>query len=418
MPLNLINTFLVQSKVRREPQILLSLSTPSKNRLGLGRLVSLASVNDSKRRGLKYKTQIYLSQILKYYEDLPEILGLTPKKIAAQKGRLNLFEKTLERANFLAPQTFGGAELVDINIVLANLSDDNLELAGRGRFSGHLLYEENEKQKALNLLGEYNQQTETGEPLFGKLISGNVADDGFFVLSLGDAFDYLSVNRLHKIMAQSGPEEACLFLEKSLSQLSSNSFGGIIASWPKKAPAPKTIVLREFRLLSDIAIKKLIQQRHPSLWEKIPPAAAAAIRGVTAQGRDALEKLRLLAVKQAAKLNRKIILAATALLLIFIFGLVLKQRQERKRVENERYAVLVNEIQKIFDEAESNLIYKNEKRARELITQAAQLLTELPQNSAEHRSAFELEKQKLSLLSDRVNNLRQESSRPIKKQGN
>lgn len=462
MPYNLINTFLVQSKDRDQPKIIISLSPPFKNNLGLGRVVALASVDEKARRDLKYKTQIFISQILKYYQDLPELLGLKPKNLIDQKEKNSLFEKTLERANFLAQQTFTPEENDHLHIIIARLSLTELQFVGHGQISSFLLFKEKKQNKILNLAEAYNQPSEPGA-FFNNLITGTVSGEDFLILSVGEVFDYLAINRLQKLLLQSGAEAATVFLEKTLSQINTGSFGGVIVSWPERLRAPKRVALGEFRLLSDAAIKKFIQQQGLNKFKtrlqalgnkitaagqtviiylrRIPPASRVSltrlrdkllgwsknVRELTTTPRNPADlfanykdrqpkiifkgagsKLlnRLKGLPTATSLlyknHRQALLVALALLIIVIAAISLNSYERHRRLQSAKFNQLIKAIESDLDEIESNFIYKNEERAATVLLEAKKLLAELPRNSTSRLNAFKELEQGLAGFEEKI----------------
>ena len=418
-----INTFLVQSKDRHQPRIIIALTPLVKNYPGLGRVVSLAYAKESSSRGLMLKAQNFISQILKYYEDLPALLGLTPKKLAAQKSKLNIFEKTLERANFLAPQTFNSQEIENLSVVIAQLGESNLQLAGCGNFGTHFLYQEEDANKILNLQ-DVNKLEPPSSAFFGNLISGSVSPDNFFVLSVGDVFDYLSINRLQKLLTQSGSEHACLFLEKNLSQIANQPFGGIIASWPSKLLSLKSLSYQEFRLLSDAAIKKLIRAKEDKKiqtklkqvlkqLQEIYQTYAEFLAIIKDFAQSWIIKLKNSSLSLFRMVKKRAVFIGVPLLFSFLIGanfLHANRAQNLEKITLERNEKIMQKIRADLDEAESNLIYKNEDQAKKVLASAQQLLTNLRADNPIPLKEFNM---KIRQLEDKINHRQLVNPKPL-----
>ncbi|PIS42595.1 MAG: hypothetical protein COT24_02620 [Candidatus Kerfeldbacteria bacterium CG08_land_8_20_14_0_20_40_16] len=91
----------------------------------------------------------------------------------------------------------------------------------------------------------------------------------------------------------------------------------------------------------------------------------------------------LVALKNLSPTRRVILVIALLLLIIFAYNIVnLGSRAEKKQLK-QQYADLVTQASEKTSEAEAALIYENEEDARVLLSEAKNLLTQVPSNQKE-----------------------------------
>jgi len=84
------------------------------------------------------------------------------------------------------------------------------------------------------------------------------------------------------------------------------------------------------------------------------------------------------------------ILLVTFFILIFLFtqSLVYLSKKQENEKDSTTYNQLIDQIQKKKDEAEANIIYNNENKAKNLLLEAQSLLEQLPQNTKKRKKTY------------------------------
>ncbi len=402
-----LHTFLAQSRAKDRPRLLLSLAAPPKHNSPAGRLFALVEYPPE----LRFKNQVSLlvNQIMRHYEE------------EAREGAENPFERNLEWANRLVNQTLDAELWPKVNFLLGCLKDNHLQFASAGQIASFIIFKEGEDYRHLDLIKTYGLKQEEGV-FFTTLISGDLYPHNFVVFCAAPVFDFLTIDRLKKILLTRPLEEASRYLEKTLSQIENNlSFGGlIIALSPRLKGATRT--LPSLRLTPDNSIRQLVRREQetekilsPSLWSNLKNLWEGRIRksAPTAEKADleTIKKIiniynqlsgwqnKIKGAWQAVKLKnlvwrrflalssrrRLLFCGLLAILVIFLVGLGGSMFQNNRQMEQENYNQLLNAIKEKFDQAESSLIYKNEEQARLLLETAKKELAGFPQNSQNRR---------------------------------
>lgn len=426
-PIAAINTFLIQSPTRDRSRILLLLAPPPKHHQLLGRLFLL--VDYPPRTPLPQFLTRLSTHLLRHYEE------------EAATGPENAFERHLEYVNRLIKQShetdgwigkqLPGHKPPAINFLIGCLKNNQLQFAVAGQINGYIIFKDGNKYRHLDLLKTYGGEVkEAGrEELFlANLISGDLQPDNWVIFCTAPVFDFLTPDRLVKILSSQPTEEACRYLEKTLSQIETAlSFGGIIINTSRSTPKTPSLPLR--RLTSDSSIRLLARQERetekimaPStlslakdIWSKLMkkttslkagPSDAETVKriikiynrltGWQGQLKNWRRGLIQTFIKTAAgvrkylsglTLSRRLLLAGLLIIISIVCasagGLVWKKNS---RLEQERYNQLVNRLKEKLDSAESAIIYKNETEAGRLIAEVKNELTNFSQTSSNRRA--------------------------------
>lgn len=407
-----LHTFLVQSRAKDRPRLLLSLAAPPKHPSPTGRLFVLLEYPPESN--FKIQLPLLINQIMRHYEE------------EVKEGPENAFERNLEWTNRLISQNWEPELWPKFNFILGCLKNNYLQFAAAGQMGGYIIFSASDGSASggLDLIKTYGLKQEEGI-FFTTLISGDLNPNNFVVFCTASVFDFLTLDRLKKILLSRPTEEACRYLEKTLSQIENNlSFGGIIITL--SPPVHRLVKIKPgVRLTSDSSIRRLIRKEQET--EKIlSPSVWSALKDLLGRFRkkssSETEKPNLETVKRIARiynrltgwqgqlkcfykilkrpgrpdwlgdkflalpLPRRFLLVGVILVIsIFMVSLGAATYQSHRRAEQEKYNQLLNNIKEKLDQAESSIIYKNEEQARLILEIIKKDLADFPQNSKNRR---------------------------------
>ncbi len=281
-PLISLNTFLIQSQAVEHPQLIISLAPPpSPSKRQMGRLFALAEISSS-GADAKSKTQVFINKVFKQFQEL------------AVNDAATAFERALDWANHNAAELLDQELKKKLNIIFGCLKQQNIQFAVAGQLTAYIIYKEKNVYQHLDLVKNYTHRAADNNTFFSDLISGVLHPEYFVLFATNSLFDFLTIDRLKKILVSQPPNEVCSYLEKLLNQLENQAgFGGLLIECGHLAPKPAGS--ESARLTSNASIRKLIikeqetaQILSPSLWpdirklftfdrprEKMPPPASA-----------------------------------------------------------------------------------------------------------------------------------------------
>lgn len=263
-PIISLNTFLIQSQATEHPQIIISLAPPpSPSKRQMGRLFALAEIS-SPGADAKSETQVFINKVFKQFQEL------------AATDAPTAFERALDWANRSASELLGAELKKNLNIIFGCLKQQNLQFAVAGQLTAYIIYKEKNNYQHLDLVKNYTHQAEDNNTFFSDLISGVLHPEYFVLFATKSLFDFLTIDRLKKILVSQPPDEVCSYLEKLLNQLENQAgFGGLLIECGHLAPKPAAGA-EPSRLTSNASIRKLIikeqetaQILSPSLWPDI-----------------------------------------------------------------------------------------------------------------------------------------------------
>ncbi len=437
MPINSteLNTFLTQSSLKDHSRVLLSLAPPPKHNLPMSRLFAMVEYHPTPH--LRETMPILINQMLRHYEE--EI----------KDNPDNAFEHNLEWANRLIGQMLKPDELNELNFIFGGIKNNQLQFTFNGRISGYIIFKDGEKYRHLDLIKTYGDRQKEAGPFFSNLVSGDLSPDNLVIFCTGAVFDFITIDRLEKIILSRPMENACRYLEKTLNQIANQlSFGGLIINLLTPSAQRQIQIASTERVTPDNSIRRLVYKEKetenilsPSLWlmfkkffnktknkqdsdlETIKKITKIYNRLTGWQGQmkktwremikffsrtakpptepivkktAGITALRALAQKlwQAPRAKilalpptrRYLFLGALIVGAIFIVSVGWSYQQNNNRLEQEKYNQLLNGIKEKIDQAESSIIYKDEEQAEKLLTEIKNDLTEFPQNSANRRT--------------------------------
>lgn len=444
---------------------------------------------------LKATVQSFITQLFRQYQE------------HAATDSSTALEKALEWANHEGRETLGRSDRDWLNMLVGCIKDDQIQFAVAGKIGAQIFYQEPTGYQTMDLIKNYMEEN-NADVLFSNLITGSIQPDNYLLFNTANVYDFLTVDRLQKIVAGQDPTESTAHLEKVLSAIENTlAYGGLLISRPSVLPLKKEDDNR-LRLASESSIRKLLNKEKetasilsPSFWAafsqlfgaKKPakkagtaaenqPAATLAkqkeiktIRHITAiynrlnlwrvkikngwtifagtlsalfrrfllfifkltRQADS-DRLReqyktahkpilteshewLLATPDDANyLNglklrgrrvvsilprtaglfkssflaltwkRRLLLSAFVILIsLLLISLGASRYYSNKKISEENYNTLVNEIKANLDEAESSLLYTNEDHALQLLKQIRAQLGTFPRNSANRKRMFD-----------------------------
>lgn len=262
MPINSteLNTFLVQSPLKDRSRVLLSLAPLPKHNLPMSRLFAMVEYPFLPR--LKETMPILINQMLRHYEE------------EVKDNPENAFEHNLEWANRLINQMLKPNELNELNFIFGGIKNNQLQFAYNGRINGYIIFKEGEKYRHLDLIKTYGDKQKEVGPFFSNLISGDLSPDNLVIFCTAPVFDFLTIDRLEKIILSRPMEDACRYLEKTLNQIENQlSFGGLIINLLTPIAQKQIQISSSAKITPDNSIRRLVHKERetenilsPSLW--------------------------------------------------------------------------------------------------------------------------------------------------------
>jgi len=452
-----INSFLVQPASREKSQIVIFLSAPARAVAYSDRIFLLAEI-DSLDVNLKNQVQILVNQLAKHYSE-------SEKEISTAA-----FENSLEWGNQEIKKTFDKKSLNRLNLLFGVLKNNFLQFSNGGKIDANIYFKENGEFKNLDMIQTYSETAGDEEMFFNNLISGHIKPGNFLLLSTSEVLNFLTPERLIKIIATINPTEICRHLEKILSQIEEKiAFGGIMMLWPEIKNSIFITPNRITRLTPNDSIKKLLNKEKetarvmsPALWPAIKKLLSRKQKSSTEREKElevvrrvakiygrltgwqatccraislalarfgkiiykiyyffkelfknskqwkitsflnlprtikqeflklfiALKKIKAKILTRFFAINwkkRVMITLGAFFVLVLLVSLSINWRQTQNRRESANYNQLLNKIKSKIDEAESNIIYKNEIGAIKQVKEIKILLVNFPTNIANRK---------------------------------
>lgn len=260
-----INTFIVQPPLKDRSQIILYLNQLPRSGRQEVKLFGLAEIKLFEPE-IKNDVQIFLTRLSKKFQEFH-----TENPALA-------FEQSLEWANRVLRENFEQRYLPHINLFFGCLKNNNLQFATLGLITAFIFFKEKNNYKNLDLLKAYTSN-KSGAPdlFFSNLISGELHRNNFVLFSTPTILDFLTVDRLEKIITQTKTSEICSHLEIILNQIENKlSFGGILIAWPADDWQSPILLQKSRKITPDSSIRQLIRQEQetakilsPSLFSNL-----------------------------------------------------------------------------------------------------------------------------------------------------
>lgn len=211
---------------------------------------------------LKEALPILINQMIRHYEE------------EVKENPENAFEHNLEWANRLINQMLKPNELNELNFIFGGIRNNRLQFAYNGKISGYIIFKDGGKYRHMDLIKTYGDKQKSAEPFFSNLISGDLSPDNLVIFCTAPVFDFLTIDRLEKIILSRQMEDGCRYLEKTLNQIANQlSFGGLIINLLTPTAQKQIQISLTARITPDNSIRRLVHKEReteqilsPSLW--------------------------------------------------------------------------------------------------------------------------------------------------------
>ncbi len=282
--------------------------------------------------------------------------------------------------------------------------------------------------------GQSDDRKPAGKKILSQLISGQLMHDDVLLLTNSTIFDYFSDVKIKKTISILAPTQACAFFKNTLLDYKVPvDFSTIIvkfSSFKKEIPAmarePKKNVLEADREIEElnkaepgIAVKiaRGVNEGLKSAASSIKDKVGGLIKSrIKLKKKSKLEKPGEVEVKEEEKLIRpedqmlgkgeswmmkfkkwksinvveyRLVMLIVIIGILFGGSLLLVNNRKEKQQKHEDYQELVETINDKLNSMEAALIYKDEVKAQELLSEARELLTQLPQENANQQYKYQ-----------------------------
>ena len=230
--------------------------------------------------------------------------------------------------------------------------------------------------------------------LFANYSSGRIAAWDRIMFSNRAPLNFLSLERLQEFLSAETLEDVCAEVIESLSDIKNSGFAAYIfevASQDKSAPAQKSRILPSLLQLPKQPLARSDWQKYlAAAWDAIMIVGAHLWRGAVSLFTFALNLIsgHALASHGRRARSKKLIISATAVLLVIFLGTLAFSSWRKNRAASEQTAQeTTNNLEQRIAEAESALLYNNQNGALALVPEIETLIADLPEN-AEGRAGF------------------------------
>ncbi|MCX6740523.1 MAG: hypothetical protein NTZ49_04830 [Candidatus Parcubacteria bacterium] len=443
-------------------KLFISEPTQNQERL-LGRLFGIIEINIPSRENNNI-INLLISNLEDIYYSHAENENLDP---------ILCFEETLKQVNQKFVQMIKDRQIAlvgnlnektireKISLSIGLLKDNQLQISYLNNINIFLVHKSKQDYKIIDIKkiannDESGQGNKENTNLFSNLLSGEVNPPDFLILANGNFLDYISLERIQKIITSLPLHKATEYFKNSLLQFEGQNFAAILiknifsdSENTYKEPASLTSIT-ELNYTESLTEKLLA----PSLWgmlknflnkaknylDKIKTTSpklksesdinaenieqVPVVNTEVKSGSDALNNIKVSARKimklfpakngrllgkinnfknklqlrynisknrfrNVPNLSKILLTAGGILILLFIFSIIVFKKHQSQVIFQKDYQEIIAKIEQKRSEAESDLIYGNEDKAKEAINQAQQLLASLPIESKQQKEAYE-----------------------------
>ncbi|OGH71095.1 MAG: hypothetical protein A3C90_00545 [Candidatus Magasanikbacteria bacterium RIFCSPHIGHO2_02_FULL_51_14] len=270
-----LHEFFVEGDDQKKSHVLLHItepSTPEEQKKGY--LFALAEIEGGSTEQIERVQQMIDDLESGYYETEDE-------------GERSAFEITLEYLNRRGHHILN-YDSATVHCIVGVVGETGVSFAFHGAPIALLFYSGKQGYAALNLLEGEDAQKKT--QLFSELMQGQIQTGDYFFAGTPHVADYLSQDRMQKIMTSRPTRQGVTHIQKVLANLRSNlSFGGILFYRAPKDQIPKTGKMPVYlKQGSAESIGKLMRAEQTTSETLHPPLFGNAAKSV----KNFLEKRR------------------------------------------------------------------------------------------------------------------------------
>ncbi|MFH1405579.1 MAG: hypothetical protein ABIH21_05865 [Patescibacteria group bacterium] len=338
----------------------------------------------------------------------------------------------------------------DLNAVVGVASENRMFLSGTGDLTSLFLHKHTSgKYKIFNLFRsiQTEQALPTWEKTFAVVLDGDLHPGDVFCVSSEELQRAVAQEDLLTILTTLPPQSACAKIRQYFPVNAKTSF--IIF----QVPDHQQSIIEQARPLSGVSIdrfnetkdqtEKLLEDKKPNvlnwikcflkgkkshkkqqsiitnqkpiilvlrfttkMFTKIFIVSVGTARSITKK-----EKRRAMIESVISKFNylpqtsKYLIIIIFGILFIFAISLSFTSKTQTKTAQVEEYQNQLQSIQRVLDQAEGAIIYKDENQARRLFTQAQSMLIVLPQNTEEEIETAQKLRESITVALDDLRNI-------------
>jgi hypothetical protein len=434
-------------------KLFISEPTQNQERL-LGRLFGILEINTPSRENTQLINHlignlenIYYSHAENENIDASECFEKTLKEVNREFIKL-IRDKQISMVGNLNENTIREK----INLSIGIMKENQIYFSYLNNINIYLIHKTKQDYKIIDIkkiAQEENNSPETKEntSLFANVLSGEVNPPDCLILANSNFTEYISLERIQKIITSLPLHKATEYFKNSLLQFEGQNFAAIIIknsinqAETDKDPASLTSITelnftesRTEKLLApslwsllkngkdkflnffsrlakeNSAKKTMVAPEKPeSVVEPKPAATKTSILLSLKSSYSRIKKplknfytnnklannlknklsLRFSIcrnkLKNVPNLSKILLIIAGILMILFVFSIFYFQQQQKETINQKEYQGLIAQIEAKKNQAESDLIYGNEDKAKAEITEAQSLLATLPIESKNDR---------------------------------
>ncbi|NCP17294.1 hypothetical protein GW853_01985 [Candidatus Kuenenbacteria bacterium] len=402
---------------------------------GLGQLFIVAEAKSREKKIPSILNQL-VDELSEYYYHSPTKNTEAALETAAQYFNENIGDITGKNLRWLKEK---------MSILMATIQDNKLIISNFGGLSAWLF----RNNKIHDITAGGNNKDVTGKKILCQLISGQLVDGDVLLLTNNTIFDYFSDEKIKKTVMGLAPTQACAFFKNTLLDYKvSVDFSTIIIKFMAFKKAPQQIIdaTAGTNVLKAADNVEILNKAEPGIaakifiklagWVKnglakiyalVKKAGTLKMRGKKEAKKevgelsgmnvkseeqiareDEKKRVKGLAFKKWKSFNiveYRLILLIILAAILFTGSLFIVNNKKKNQVQNEEFQALVEEINGKINSVEAALIYKDEARAQELLSEANDLLAKLTNNNPQEQYQYQELKNELAKQVKRIYNL-------------
>ncbi|MFA4830764.1 MAG: hypothetical protein WC862_04815 [Patescibacteria group bacterium] len=257
-----LHEFFVEGKDQKNSHVLLHItepSTPEEQKKGY--FFAVAEIENGSIEIIERVQQMIDDLESGYYE-------------TSDEGGTEALEITLEYINRRSHHLLEYKKS-HIHCLVGAIRENEISFAYHGDIKAFVLYKSKQGYTKINLIEEKNEEQDKSpkKQLFSEFMQGNIQAEDYFFVSTPYVYEYLSDDRLQKIITSRSTRQSVNHIQKVLANLrSGKSFGGILFRLIQKNQLPKTGRMpSHLKRGSADSLNKLINAQHDTDETLHPP---------------------------------------------------------------------------------------------------------------------------------------------------